>query len=124
MTSKHPPLEGTQFSREEVFRVLCVLNDNLGSIRDVKLSQGSEQYRRSGLNVLSDVLGEDFPRSKIRAIISYLWRQYRDPSSSYTPNHLYRYGAFPRTLPGLEMDFPGLLDEVCCSVKKQQEYYI
>jgi hypothetical protein len=121
-SSKRLSKEATQFPREDILLVLSALNLNLGSIREVALSQGSEQHRRSALNILGDALGEAFLRNKIRGILSDLWRHYRDPSSDEVPNQLYRFGAFPRTLPKLEVDFPGLLAEVGSTVKEGQKY--
>jgi hypothetical protein len=121
-SSTRLPKVATQFPREDILPVLCALNDKLGSIRDVALSQGSEQLKRSALNVLGAALGERFLRNKIRAILSDLWRHYRDPSSNEVPNQLFRYGAFPRTLPRLEVDFPGLLAEIGRTVKEGQKY--
>lgn len=135
-----------QWSREDLLRLLCVLNFHIRAIRmligieDMDETYLSDQgvtcaQRKTALKRLSEKadvtsvasgfisqqIGNDCSSSRVHSKIRNLWSKHGGTNDQH-PKPLYAYGAFLCTLPGLEEKHPGMLEEVASTVRQMQEY--
>ncbi|KIW12808.1 hypothetical protein PV08_07995 [Exophiala spinifera] len=121
---------GARWSREEVFQLLCTLNDNIEHIAPQTVPTDDNQMEILMKRVISEAsmllsrtLPFDITPSRVENKLSSLWANFGPPTGSKPPYALYQYGAFTKTLPGLEdpkNGFPGMLNEMAEYLKTQK----
>lgn len=120
-----------RWSREEVFQLLCALNLNIDHIAPQKVPTDDDEMKALMKTVISQAtillsknLPFDITASRIENKLASLWAKVGHPTGSQKPYELYQYGAFTKTLPGLEdpeKGFPGMLNEMAEYLKTQQQ---
>lgn len=115
-----------RWTREEVFKLLCALNLNIAEISPQKDQPKDDEMRVVILQATTLLSGSMTPAglaSRLENKLAALWKDLGDPNGDKKPYALYQYGAFTKTLPGLEdpkKGFPGMLNDIAEEVRKQQ----
>ena len=115
-----------RWTREEVFKLLCALNLNIAEISPQKDRPKDDEMRVvivQATTLLSRSMNPPGSASRLESKLAALWKELGDPDGDKKPYALYQYGAFTKTLPGLEdpkRGFPGMLNEIAEELRKQQ----
>lgn len=115
-----------RWTREDVFQLLCALNQHIAKISPRKDKPKDDEMKEvisNATSMLIRSLAFEGSPSRLERKLASLWKDLGDPEGDKRPYALYQYGAFTRTLPGLEdpeKGFPGMLNEIAEEVRKCQ----
>lgn len=107
------------WSRDDVVLLMCSLNFHIEQIRH-EIEKDQKKGVTFATELLSTAVGNGCTPARVKDKIKNLWKGWGDPEGSNQPWNVYKYGAFTRTLPGVEKPYPGILDEVASKVKDMQ----
>lgn len=116
------PSQTYELSREEIFKILVALNENISPIRSVIRNAGEHVGAEFAHKVLSKESGLDCSLLYLQKALEELWESHCAPSRKEFLYDLYTLGALGRTLPGIDQRYPGLLANVAASVQGRQRY--
>jgi hypothetical protein len=112
-----------QWTDKDVLTLLCTLNDNIEEIRPKFLEEEKKGVDLAA-HLLSKAIGDHCSVSCVVSKIKVIWRHCR-PSSAHTlvsPSPMYIFGAWTRTLPLLDILYPGMLEKIAFRTRTRQMY--
>ncbi|KEF50876.1 uncharacterized protein A1O9_13072 [Exophiala aquamarina CBS 119918] len=116
----------TRWTREEVFELLCTLNQHIAEVSPRTDRPKDDEMKvviSKATSLLSKSVKLQGSTSRLERKLASLWKDFGSADGDKRPYALYQYGAFLRTLPGLEdpdKGFPGMLNEIAEEVKRRQ----
>ncbi|KAK7966811.1 uncharacterized protein PG986_001088 [Apiospora aurea] len=118
------------WSPDDIQRLLFSLNVSVGRIRqwwpyeDNSCEKSSPKHRKIGISRACDHLTTIFPAysaAQIRRKMQWLWTNFGPDDGDHEPDALYMQGAWDKTLPRLEGEFPDIWNRVNQDVRDNSE---
>lgn len=111
MAAIHP-----HWSQEDVLTLLCTLNFRIQDIRSEALRNPREGFLVAS-RLISDAIGDGCSPSRVERKLRQLWATCGKPEGDRNPYELCLYGAFPKTLPGIDAE---LFSAVASNLEQKQ----
>ena len=93
----------SQWTDQDLTTLLCTINFRIESIRST-----TNTDQKKGLSyaseIISESIGDGCTSSRAERKIRQLWSRYGRPDGDKEPYEICLYGAFPKTLPGIDSD--------------------
>jgi len=124
MASETSPTEGLKsqkWTEEDVLVLLCSLNSKIEEIR-----AEFETDKKDGIafasDRLSEAVGNGCTPARVKGKIEHLWREGGPTGGRYLEptDPMYRFGAWTRTLPNLDILYPGMLEKIALAGKLRE----
>ncbi|KAK8066268.1 hypothetical protein PG997_013015 [Apiospora hydei] len=118
------------WSPDDIQRLLFSLNISVDRIRqwwpyeDNSCEKSSPKHRKIGISRACDHLATIFPAysaAQIRRKMQWLWTNFGPDDGDHDPDALYMQGAWDKTLPRLEGEFPDIWNRVNQDVRDNSE---